>query len=118
MDFKPVDGRLVPRYSGVATFLRLPLHTVVEDLDVALLGVPWDGGVTYRPAARLGPRALREASTFDVELGGATAGPGSVRKPIFEALRIADAGDVAVVPGDWSATSRNIGATIERVARS
>jgi guanidinopropionase len=60
-------GRYMPRYSGVATFMRRPL---IEDpqgwgeVDIGLVGVPFDGGVTNRPGARHGPRALREQSTL------------------------------------------------------
>ena len=83
-----------PRYAGVATFFRLPL---VERPDLAdpapgigVIGVPYDGGVTNRPGARHGPRAVREASTLIRRINQATgASP-------FEAARVADLGDVLV----------------------
>ena len=56
-----------PRYTGVATFMRQPLRELESDwagTDIGLIGVPFDGGVTNRPGARHGPRALREQSTL------------------------------------------------------
>ena len=44
-----------PRYSGIPTFLRLPHQPDATDLDIALVGIPYDGGVTFRPGARHGP---------------------------------------------------------------
>ena len=58
----PVDGRLVPRFAGAASFARLPEIDRVPDYDVAILGVPFDNGTSYRPGARFGPMAVRQAS--------------------------------------------------------
>lgn len=58
----PVDGTKVPRYAGAPTFARLPRIDEVADFDVAVLGAPFDGGVSYRPGARFGPSAVRQAS--------------------------------------------------------
>jgi agmatinase len=57
-----VDARAVPRYAGLATFARLPQLHEVDDYDIAVVGVPFDSGVTYRPGARFGPAAIRQAS--------------------------------------------------------
>jgi agmatinase len=89
-------GREVPRFAGVATFCRFPRLEDVEPahqpVDWAIYGVPFDGGVTYRPGARFGPRAIREASQYmkpaHLELG----------VNIAEALSLADAGDAPVKP--------------------
>jgi agmatinase len=102
MDFKPLDGRKFPRFSGICTFFRLPYHPEVTDLDVSILGVPWDGSVSFRPGARFGPRAVREASV----LMRAYSPEADVRP--FDALKVADAGDVSVVPHDAVATASNI----------
>ena len=51
----PVDARLVPRYAGPSTFARLPRSDQVPRADVAILGVPFDAGTSYRPGARFGP---------------------------------------------------------------
>ena len=52
----PIDPLLVPRFAGPATYARLPRLDQVDRCDVAIVGVPFDGGVTYRPGARFGPR--------------------------------------------------------------
>src|SRR5690349_2726305 len=91
----PVDGRLVPRFAGAATFARLPEVDRVSDYDIAVLGVPFDSGTSYRPGARFGPMAVRQASRhlrpgYHVELGLSP----------FQAAQVADAGDVPVTPFD------------------
>ena len=58
----PVDGRLVPRFAGSSTFARLPEIDRVSDYDVAVLGLPFDSGTSYRPGARFGPMGIRQAS--------------------------------------------------------
>ena len=49
-----VDATQVPRYAGLGTFARLPFIDEVSDVDVALVGIPFDTGVSYRPGARFG----------------------------------------------------------------
>ena len=67
--YRPVSGFVLPRFAGIATFMRLP-HVPLEDLaevgdvDIGLIGVPWDGGTTNRPGARHGPRQMREMSAM------------------------------------------------------
>ncbi|MDT5247588.1 MAG: guanidinobutyrase / D-arginase, partial [Mycobacterium sp.] len=58
----PVDGQAVPRYAGLTTFARLPRREDVTRCDVAVVGIPFDSGVTYRPGARFGPSHIRQAS--------------------------------------------------------
>ena len=58
----PVDATKVPRFTGPATFARLPRFDEVASADAAVLGVPFDSGVTYRPGARFGPAHIRESS--------------------------------------------------------
>jgi agmatinase len=58
----PVDGTVVPRYAGAPTFARLPRIDEVDRFDVALIGAPFDGGVSFRPGARFGPSSIRQAS--------------------------------------------------------
>jgi agmatinase len=90
---QPVDATTMPRYAGSSTFVRLPELRDVERCDVAILGVPFDGGVSFRPGARFGPAAVRQASRairpqyhpeFDVQP--------------FARMQVADAGDVACNP--------------------
>lgn len=58
----PTDTSTLPRYGGFATFARLPTIEQVSQVDIAVLGVPFDAGVSYRPGARFGPSAVREGS--------------------------------------------------------
>ena len=59
---KAVDALSFPRFSGIATFMRLPNITDASELDIALIGIPYDGGTTYRPGPRFGPRHVRQQS--------------------------------------------------------
>ena len=58
--FEPPSAMETPRFAGIPTFMRLPLlglsDTALDDVDIAILGVPWDGGTTNRPGPRHGPR--------------------------------------------------------------
>jgi agmatinase len=99
----PVDGRLVPRFAGASTFARLPEIDRVTDYHVAVLGVPFDNGTSYRPGARFGPMAVRQASRhlrpgYHVELGISP----------FASIQVVDAGDVPVTPFDIEAAMKQI----------
>lgn len=89
---RPISTRKVPRFAGISTFLRLPPVESAGDLDVMIIGAPFDGGTTYRPGARFGPRAVRAASALT---RGFHPDPGL---ELFDHLRCADGGDVATVP--------------------
>jgi agmatinase len=95
----------MPRFAGAATFARLPEIDRVTDYDVALLGVPFDNGTSYRPGARFGPMAVRQASRHlrpghHVELDCAP----------FGRIQVADAGDVPVTPFSIDAAVTQIAA--------
>lgn len=90
--FRPIPTREVPRFAGVPTFLRLPIHDAAADVDVMICGAPFDGGTTYRPGARFGPRAVRLASALT---RGFHEGHDL---DVFANLRAADGGDVACIP--------------------
>jgi agmatinase len=89
-----VDGLKVPRYAGLTTFARLPRLEDVDHYDVAVVGVPWDSGVTYRPGARFGPSAIRQASRLLRPYN-----PALDAQP-FRDAQVVDAGDVAANPFD------------------
>jgi agmatinase len=57
-----VSGTKVPRFAGSSTFACLPRIDEVSDYSIALLGAPFDGGTSFRPGARFGPAAARQAS--------------------------------------------------------
>ena len=96
--FQPVSGFDLPRIAGVPTFMRLPHlapeDTRLNDVDIGIIGVPWDSGTTNRPGPRHGPRQLRDASTMI-----RAEHPVSGVRP-FEAMNIADLGDVGPNPAD------------------
>jgi len=90
----PVDATRVPRFAGPATFARLPRIDEVSDVDVAVVGVPFDAGVSYRPGARFGPAHVRESSRLLRPYN-----PAADVEP-FALQQVVDAGDVAVNPFD------------------
>jgi agmatinase len=98
----PLDGLVYPRFSGIPTFMRLPHVTQPEKLDVALVGVPFDGGTSYRPGPRFGPRNIRVQSAMIRPYN-----PVLKINP-FEKLRIADFGDLPVNPLSIERTYRLI----------
>ncbi len=108
----PVDATVVPRYAGEATFARLPRIEEVSKADVAVLGVPFDSGVSYRPGARFGPSHIRESSRLLRPYNPA------LRVPVFASQQVADAGDLAVNPFSIdeaiSAIERGARALLER----
>src|ERR1700704_1286809 len=66
------DPQLQPRYSGIPTFFRLPHSVRLDEVDIGLVGVPFDGGVTNRPGARHGPRDIRNQSSLIRKINQAT----------------------------------------------
>jgi agmatinase len=92
--YGPDGGAQSPRVAGVSTFLRLPHVTQFHDVDVAIVGLPFDTGLAVRTGARFGPRAVREASlTLHPAYNPAQ------RVAVFEQLSVVDAGDAHVVAG-------------------
>ncbi len=88
----PRDGFRSPRFGQPPTFMRLPYLRDARELDVAIVGVPYDGGTSYRPGARYGPRHIRDQSSLIRPWN-----PVLEVSP-FETLRVADYGDVDVSP--------------------
>ena len=111
--FQPVSGFDLPRFAGLATFMRLPHVALtdarIKDVDIGLIGVPWDGGTTNRSGPRHGPRQLRDMSTMIRAQNGATG-----LRP-FEAANCADLGDVAPNPADLMDTLDRVTAFYDRV---
>src|SRR5215217_5021821 len=91
---QPVDAALVPRFAGLSTFMRLPAVASAAGLDIALVGIPWDGGTTNRAGARHGPREMRNQSSLMRRVHHVT------KTAPFNLARIADIGDVPVNPID------------------
>lgn len=98
----PLDATVVPRYNGPATFARLPRSDEVPRADVAVVGVPFDSGVSYRPGARFGPGHVRASSKL-------LRGYNAVQdvEP-FAVQQVVDAGDIACNPFDIDEAVRQI----------
>lgn len=89
---QPVDAAEVPRFAGHSTFMRLPAVTSAAGLDVALIGIPWDGGTTNRAGARHGPREVRSQSSLMRRVHHVS------KIAPFDLVNVADMGDVSVNP--------------------
>jgi agmatinase len=95
---RPLDAKIIPRFAGIRTFMRLPYLEELAGIDVAAIGIPFDTGTSFRAGARFGPEAIRSASAllrpfhpaFGIDL--------------LEALAVADYGDLPVAPGDTQGT--------------
>jgi agmatinase len=101
--FEPPDASQAPRYTGVRTFARLPqIELPHDDVDAAVIGVPFDTATSFRPGARFGPEAVRSASALlrpyhpplDID--------------VFGTLSLVDGGDIAVTPGNAEKTAAQI----------
>jgi agmatinase len=91
--YRPVDALQSPRFAGIRTFARLPYVTDLTDVDVAVVGVPFDTGATYRVGTRFGPAAIREASAL-LRLYNP-----SLQIGVYDYVSAVDVGDLPVAPG-------------------
>ncbi len=82
------DPKLSPRYTGLASFMRTPYVEDPSQVDIALVGVPFDGGVSNRPGARHGPREIRNSSSLMRSIHHVT------RVDPYTLCRVGDVGDV------------------------
>jgi len=111
--FQPPDASAAPRYTGVRTFARLPhVELPRDDVDAAVIGVPFDTATSFRSGARFGPEAIRSGSTLlrpyhpvlDVD--------------VFATLATVDGGDIQVTPGNALRTTEQIDAALQPVLRA
>ena len=113
--FHPISGFELPRFAGVPTFMRLPHvpleHERIGDVQIGLVGTPWDAGTTNRPGPRHAPRQLRDASTMIRAQNGATG----IRP--FEMVNCADLGDVGPNPASLDDSLARITAYYERLVQ-
>lgn len=100
--YRPEDSTRSARFIGVPTFARLPLVRATEDVDVAIVGVPFDTGASLRVGGRFAPNAIRAASTIIRGYNPAQ------RIHPFEVLSCVDYGDIAIVPGYIERSYREI----------
>jgi agmatinase len=110
--YVPQDSLASPRFTGPTTFARLPNVQALDDVDVAIVGVPFDTGVTYRIGGRFGPASVRAASVllrpFNTNLNVAP----------FEVLSCVDFGDVAIVPGYTERSYAAIESAVEPIVKA
>jgi agmatinase len=109
--YEPVSGLEAPRYSGPRTFARLPALSVTEGVDVAIFGMPWDSGTSFRPGARFGPEAVRSASALLRPYNPAQG------VQVFGAVSCVDHGDAPTVPGYIEDTLARIATYAEGIHR-
>ncbi len=107
---EPLSGMVVPRFGEIATFMRLPVERDPAKLDIALVGVPWDGGTTNRPGARHGPREIRNMSTLMRRVHHV-----SLVAP-YELCRVGDHGDAPVNPIDLADSLERIAGILHAAA--
>ena len=98
----PVDALVYPRFSGIATFMRLPHVTSAQTLDIALIGIPYDGGATYRSGPRFGPRNVRAQSCMIRPWNPV------LNVDPFSKWRVADYGDLSINPLSLDDTFKRI----------
>ncbi len=110
-DFQPLDSGKVPRFAGPSTFMRLPMARP-DQVDIALVGIPFDGGTTNRTGARHGPREIRNQSSLVRRVHHVTG-----ISP-FDLARIGDCGDVALSPLDLNGAIDTISAFFADVHRA
>ncbi len=99
--FEPLDSGVVPRFAGMPTFMRLPVATP-QEVDVALIGVPFDGGTTNRPGTRHGPREIRNQSSLTRRVHHVTG-----ISP-YDLVKVGDCGDAPINPLDLAASMESI----------
>jgi len=111
--FGPPDASVAPRYTGPRTFARLP-HVPVpeEEVDAAVIGVPFDTATSFRTGARFGPEGIRSASALLRPYH-----PG-LRVDVFGTLSAVDGGDLQITPGNAQRTTEQIHAGLEPVLRA
>jgi agmatinase len=110
--YGPPDAFETPRFSGPRTFMRLPHVRDLEDVDVAIVGIPTDWAVVYRSGARFGPESIRSVSVtlrnYNRMLG----------VDVVERLSLVDYGDVPTVPGSTTDSLERSAAALEEIARA
>ncbi|MGA7835741.1 MAG: agmatinase [Acidimicrobiales bacterium] len=105
------DGLEVPRFAGLTTFARLPRREDVARYDVAIVGIPFDSGVTYRPGARFGPAHIRQSSRLLRPYNP------SLNIQPFKHQQVVDVGDIVCNPFDIEEAISQIEASVIDLTR-
>jgi agmatinase len=112
MVYEPWDALNAPRFTGPRTYARLPYVKELDGVDAAVLGIPWDGGASFRSGARFGPEAVRSASGMI-----RTYNPAQ-RVQVFGVLSTIDYGDAPTAPGYLEETLRRAEEFVRPIAES
>jgi agmatinase len=113
MRYHPPEASEAPRYTGIRTFARVPhVPEALEDIDVAVVGVPFDTATSMRPGARFGPAGIRDASLLLRPWNPAQ------RVDVFGSLSIVDRGDLHITPGNAEKTAAQIASQLEPLVRA
>src|SRR3954454_25132333 len=107
----PPDAGSAPRYTGIRTFARAPHVTSAEDVDVAVLGVPFDTATSMRRGARFGPAGIRDASLLLRPWNPAQ------EVDVFGSLSVAARGELKATPGSAVRTATRIPAQLVPVVQ-
>lgn len=107
--YHPVDSLRVPKFCGVRTFMRLPAVRTTEGVDVAVVGIPFDTGASYRTGQRFAPGAIRDISVMIRKHNRA------LDISTFDHISGVDYGDIDVVPGNIEETYRLIEAGLQPI---
>jgi agmatinase len=109
---RPIDAKILPRFAGIRTFMRLPHRVELRGVDVAAIGIPFDTATSYRTGARFGPEAIRSASALLRPFHPA------FRIDLIAELAIVDYGDLPVAPGDTERTYAQVEEALEPVVEA
>lgn len=101
-EFKSLSGRQFPRFSSLKSFFRLPWLNPDKDFDIGILGIPFDGGASYRPGARMAPTKIREMSSLGRNFNW------DLNKDYSQKWRVADIGDCPSTPISLEKTYKQI----------
>jgi agmatinase len=98
-------------FTGIRTFAGVEYLTVAEEVDAAIIGVPFDGAASFRPGARFGPEAIRAAS------GTLRGYHPAFEVDVFEDLSVVDWGDLDILPANTERTAAEVARTIAELAK-
>lgn len=109
--FQPINAFESPRFAQPPTFMRLPHSRDLAAMDTALVGIPFDGGTSYRPGTRFGPREIRSQSSMIRPFNHV------LKANPFKTRRVADYGDIDVAPVSIERTYERIEAVVGQILR-
>ena len=112
MNDNPAFGAGLQPFMGIPSFMRLPVSRELEGVDVAILGIPFDSGTSYRTGTRFGPRKIREVSLM---IWGHNS---TLNVTPLQKLKAVDYGDVSVIPTSIEHTMTAIAEMADEIIRT